>query len=294
MDLQLYENYPRSELIYQSIPQMLEEIPSILTDDDIVIYLINWGFGFGSAITVFIQNMYYLHSLNAKLLVLPHFSKNTTHFKYHDSSLHNSFFRYFQSIKTLDLQAKKVYFCHSTVLDEIPFFQDVIPSLSNPVNKRYIDCFRQWYQLRISITQIPAVKKRHRPLIGIHMRSYAQKVVHHQGYLHLSMKRRIAKLKRKLDHTFHKYDVFIMTDVTKYLKMAKKRFGKIHYLKHDHRVKDEDDSVPLLSQYIGLPLGLSFLHECYQLSFCDYIYLSLSNTQYMVNIINPNASISSY
>ena len=72
-----YENYPQKEPAYSSIEDCLAKNTNILTEDNIIIYLINWPNGFGSALTVFIQNSYYLHNVNNKLHILPMFSNNS-------------------------------------------------------------------------------------------------------------------------------------------------------------------------------------------------------------------------
>jgi hypothetical protein len=296
--LRLYENYPLNNEIHDSIDQLLSKYPNIRTDDHIVIYLINWGCGFGSALTVFIQNMYYLKQLNEKLVILPHFSNNTANFKYHDNTLNNSFFIYFKKNIHVDLNGCQIYFCKSSVLYNFGFFQDCIPSLNNPLNKKYITSFAQDYKLHINTTAVDQIIKKirthNRPLIGIHMRSYAQKLVHHTEYVKIQIEDRILALKKKLDKKYHKYNVFISTDVIKYIKLAKKHFKKVYYLKFINRIDSEDDSIPLLNQYTGFKLGSDILCECYGLTQCDQIYLSLSNIQYIINIIDVNAQIHEY
>jgi len=246
-------------------------------------------------LTVYIQNVAYLRSLNPRLTILPHFSCNSNNFKYHDTSYNNSFFLYFKSKTEINLKDHKIYFCHSIPQHNYIFFQDILPPLSDETNKRYIEQFRSQFELRLNTSQIDQYFSKIRsngfPLIGIHMRSLAQKKIHYGNKIFLSVYDQLGQIKEQLDKQYSNYNVFIATDVSMYIEYASKVFKNIYYLDFISRVPNEVDSIPHLSQYTGFKLGSDILYDCYALSKCDSCYLSNSNIPFIVNMIDTEVKI---
>jgi hypothetical protein len=149
-ELNKYENFPIGKsVIYNNIPEFLENI-DIGDKDNCIIYLLNWGCGMGSALSVFAQNSYYLLSINPKLHVLPDFCVNGGSFKYHEESLNNSFFKYFKYLRDIDnTTAHDIYFVKSVLLPDIIFFEREQPPLEQVNSKILISHFRENFQLRI-------------------------------------------------------------------------------------------------------------------------------------------------
>ena len=80
-----YENsISKDYIIYKDIYELLEMNPNIKTDNNIIIYLINWPAGFGSALIIFLVNALYLNNINNKLIIFPYYCINTNNFKYHE------------------------------------------------------------------------------------------------------------------------------------------------------------------------------------------------------------------
>jgi len=242
-----YENYPKGDPVYSSIDDCLEKNPNIITDDNIILYLINWPNGFGSALTVFIQNSYYLHGLNNKLHILPMFSINSSNFKYHDTNYHNTFFKYFKYtlLNTNIKDTYKVYYIQSSPVDKIPFFDHLLlPVMSHSPNREYINYFRSQFKLCIGNhirTYIHTIKQSGVPLIGIHVRSIAQKHAHWNEYLAKGIEDRLKGIKTSLDNTYEMYNVFIATDVNSYLTYSKSLFKSVYYLDFISRIDNEGD-----------------------------------------------------
>ena len=293
-----YENFPLNETkIYNNVDEFVSSTSSFKFETNTIIYLLNWGCGFGSALTVFIQNMYYLHTINKYVHVLPLFCTNTDSFKYHDVTLNNTFFKYYSyNISNIDMQHFKVYFIKSIPTSSIPFFTADLPPCNSSPNKEYIEHFNKYFTLRIGDhirEYINNIKSQSLPVIGIHIRSLAQKRAHCTSYLSKGIKARLTDLKIVLDTKFAKYNVFIATDVTFYINYAEEVFGKVHYIKDISRINNEDDSVPQLTN-TGTKLGNDILYDCLALSLCDTIYISNSNIPYIISTINPAARMIEY
>jgi hypothetical protein len=295
--LKEYENYSLDNyFIYDNIFDLIDSNQNIKTDNNILIYLINYSSGFGSVLTVFIQNDYYLKELNSNIITLPCYNTNTFNFKYHEPSYNNSFFLYFKyKNKDIDLSKYKIYFAKSNVIDNYPFFNSVFPTLSSDINKNYINYFRSKFEYIVNtnvVNYITTIK--YTTLIGIHIRSLAQKITHLQDYLNISIKDRLLNLKLKIDNNYSSYQIFIITDVSMYLNIAKEIFGTIYYLEDIARINTENDSIPELDNYTGYKLGSDILNECLCLSLCDKIYVSHSNIPYIISIMNPNIDMEEY
>jgi hypothetical protein len=310
-DLKLleYENYPIGKnKIYKDITELITNNHNILTDKNIIIYQLNWPCGMGSALTVFIENALYLEKINPNILSFPYFCLNTDTFKYHKKNLNNSFFMYFKYIKPeiLNLENYKIYFCNSTHIPNLKnysiqneFIGFTIPLLSNPSNFKFIHYFHDNFELKIGEnvkTYINSIKTNNNKLIGIHIRSKMQRIVHPEYFSNkeISLRERLVLLKKKLDEIYINYTVFIATDVSMYLINAKEVFGDINYLDFINRIDNEGDSLPQLTQYTGFKLGSDILYDCLSLSLCDTIYVAVSNIPYIVSMINPNINIDTY
>jgi hypothetical protein len=295
-----YENYKIDNSIYENINIFADEI--LLQNkkkDNIIVYLINWGCGFGSALTVFIQNAYYLHTINPNIHVFPMFSQNTLHFKYSDDSLNNTFFRYFKytSLPTnIDMEKYEIYFIKSSPTNRIDFFTSEFPPMKYSPSNIYISYFQDKYKLCIGDNiheYIKNIKQPNMPLIGIHMRSIAQKKVHNNKYLEVSIIDRIKQIKLQLDGLYACYQIFIATDTMLYLDYAKNVFSNIHYIDSICRINNEGDSIPQLN-LVGFKLGSDILYDCLALSLCDTIYISNSNIPFIISIINPMVNLIEY
>jgi hypothetical protein len=293
-----YENYPNTGEIYRNITECIIKNKDIYSEDNIVIYLINWGCGFGSALKVFMQNSYYLHSLNNRLHILPMFCKNTNNFKYHDISLHNTFFRYFKYTK-LDHNIKdhyKTYYIQSAPISEIPWFSRDLPPMKYSPSKEYIMHFINNFKIRIgdSIrTYISLLKTSSTPLVGIHIRSIAQKIIHYPSYTIKGISERLAELKGEIDKLYPSYSIFIATDVNKYIEYANEIFSDIKYLKDISRIDNEGDSIPQLHD-IGFKLGSDILYDCLALSLCDHVFITNSNIPGIISALNPDCKMTEY
>jgi len=295
---QPYENYPlNNNPVYRNINEFIECNKQFKDEDKIIIYLINWPSGFGSALTVFMQNMYYLHSINKTAHVLPMFCMNTRNFKYHDTSLNNSFFKYFSySVSHIDMSTHKIFFIYSMPIDGMPFFTGKIPPMQFSAAKEYICHFNKYFKVRIGdhiAGYINSIRSNSLPVIGIHIRSLGQKHAHCPWYLSKSIKDRLVDLKLVLDAKWKKYNVFIATDVNFYINYAEEVFGTVHYIRDISRINNEGDSIPQLSN-IGTNLGNDIIYDCIALSLCDEIGVSESNIPAIVSTFNPDARMIEY
>jgi hypothetical protein len=299
MLLRSFENYPVTSIPYDSVEKLVIANPAIRGGHNSLVFLINWGCGFGSALTVFIQNSYFLHLINPTIKVIPLFCKNTDHFKYHDSSLNNTFFRYFESkmiAGDINMKTQTIYFAHSVPIDSLPFFSAELPPIHHQPNDAYIGHFYDRFQLRIGqhITDyINTVRRPNIPLVGIHIRSIAQKQLHLQSYMVKDIKTRLREVKSALETDHVAYDVFIATDVSLYIDYAKAIFGEIHFIDSVSRIDNEGDSIPQLHD-VGFKLGSDILYDCLALSLCDKTYVSKSNIPFIVSFINPSVHLIEY
>ena len=290
--------------IYANIDTLLSNNLS-LYKEEAIIFLINIGSGFGSNLTVIVQNSLYLKSINPKLHCLGHFSINGVNFKYHESSYNNSFFLYFKYIHNIPINTK-YYFVNLHLLNTsfiIP--QSIINKNVDdiPINKIYSNYFKENYELNIGnniIENINKIKKNtNKPLIGIHIRSFAQ-VFHETKNINNTTENRILKLKNELDKKYIDYNIFIITDVYDYIHIIKNIFNKtsinIYYNEFISRIENHEngelygykDSIINLSEYTGIKLGSDILYDCISLINCDYYYTSITNISYITSFINKH------
>jgi len=289
-DLKDYENIPITDKIYENIKDLINNNDEIKTGGNIIINIVNGNSGLGSQLTLFMQNSYQLKELNPKIICLPHFSVNTLQFKYHDKNYNNSFFMYYKRKADItNLGDYKIYFVNAGISD-IPFFTSDIDTMKHEPNNKYISVFNNEYEYIKNNSVIKGISNIKKPLIGIHLRSIAQKVAHESEFLSVSYSDRLLKLKEKLDNELKEYSVFVMTDTNDYLELSKSIFGDIYYFDNVSRIDGQADIMNVLSEeQSGYKLGLDILNECFALSLCDKVYLTKSNILFIIATMNPNA-----
>ena len=279
-NLKKYENLSSYGYnIYKNIDILINKNPNILIDDNILIYFINWGYGFGSALTVFMSNQYKLNTINDKIICLPHFSVNTDYFKYHDIKYNNSFFLYFKYKNDININDKKIYFVKSYPTNL--FVNEIIPPMNDIINTKFIQLFNNNFNLIINNTwrsYIMNIKKKTNNLIGIHLRSSIRNIIENSELSsNFNLINTLIKYKNKFDSEYDDYKIFIASDTQLYINIS--------------RIESEDDSVPLLNNHMGYKLGSDILNDCYCLSMCDTVYVAPSNIIFIISIINPNINM---
>jgi hypothetical protein len=285
-----YENIPVGK-VHVDVIQLLQQNPNLRTDTQSIVFLKNNPCGFAASTIIILVNAYYLHSINPQLICLPLFCQNTANFKYHDTSLNNSFFLYFKYNHNLgDISNYNLYFVDVPIVPGADIVHKIPPMLYSP-NDALINYFRSNFTLRIGsdVVQYINTIKSTSPLVGIHMRSLGQKWAHHPEYCSLTMSQRIKALK----DTIHQDTVYVATDVHQYIDTAKQVFDTVHYLSDISRIHNEEDSIPQLKE-VGFKLGSDILRECLALSLCDVIYVSSSNIPFLVSILNPSCKMIEY
>lgn len=303
--MELYENYPINKHVYSCVCELLERHPN-LQHETAIIYLINWSYGFGSALIMYIQNAIFLKRFNKNLIVLPHYSNNTRNFKYHDDTLNNSFFKYFKCKNNMeiDVTTANVYFAKTVVLADEGKMSFQIPIKSNEINERFVDYFSNHYtpivnnNVKEYMDKIRETNKS-KPVIGIHIRSIAQKMLECNGYLQTDFENRLRDVKQKIENKYPNAVIFIATDVELYVTKMKELFGKdkennVYYLDYIKRIYNEGDSIPQLDKYRGYTLGSEIMDDCYALSLCDKIYVSNSNMPFLITLMNDTVKMEEY
>jgi len=292
--MESYENYPVTGHVYEHVYDLLEHNPSI-KEEKAIIFLVNWPYGFGSALTIHIQNEIFLNNINKNLTILPHYSNNSRNFKYHDKADHNSFFRYFKYKDSVDM-SRNIYFVKTAVFTTTPRIIYNMPFLSDATNREQVNYFLSKYTPILNEkvrTYIDSMKENNRPLIGIHIRSIAQKFMEDK-YLLISLDKRLQNLKKKIENQYPNAIIFTATDVNLYIDKMKTLFGQIHYLDYIKRIYNEGDSIPQLDRYCGSILGRDIMDECYALSLCDKVYMSNSNVPFIVTMMNQQVDMEEY
>ena len=79
--------------LYDNIHDLINN-NDIKNNKNIIIFLENWRCGFGSSLTIYLENVFIIKNINPDIIIIPHFSNNTNEFKYHDVTEINSFFSY--------------------------------------------------------------------------------------------------------------------------------------------------------------------------------------------------------
>ena len=292
-----YENVKVGS-IFNRIGELLSVIHS--EDGPIVVHLVNGNSGFGSQLTLFMQNLYYFHENYPNIICLPSFSQNADNFKYHESRYNNSFFLYFsRKIDIEDLPKYKQYFLTMGVIENYPFFGCGVPVMIHEPARMYIQHFNDNYELIKNpevIQQIGTIRE-NKKMVGIHIRSLAQKQVHYNGYLSIPIQERLQKVKEQLDASpdYDNYSVYIMTEVSSYIDIAKSVFSEVYYFENITRVDTEIDIMSSLPLHLsGYKLGSDITNECFALSLCDKIYVSNSNIIFLVSIMDQDIIMEEY
>lgn len=299
-ELNDYENISiGNNKIYESVPELLNNNKNIETGDNIIVNIINGNSGFGSQLTLFMQTLHYFKNVvNPNIICLPHFSINADNFKYHNKKHNNSFFLYFKKRTDIsNLQNYSQYFVNArtNVLENYPFFKGDIPVMNNPTNKSFIDLFSSNYDFKKNHDVEKQINEIKKPLIGIHIRSIAQKRTHDTEYLNTSTKDRLLTVKNKCDKEYGEYSIFIASDTNPNIELAKTIFNDIYYFDNITRIDNDGDIIASLTgDETGYKLGSDILNECFGLSMCDKTFLSNSNILFITSTMNPNINMEEY
>jgi hypothetical protein len=198
----------------------------------------------------------------------------------------------------INLSNYKIFFLNAQLLNDIPFITGKIPAMNYEPDKQYITNFINEYELIKNQEIIDNINKlkSEKPIFGIHMRSYAQKKIHNLE-TNMSIENKLIKLKEKLDLENNDYSIFIASDVNSYINYAKSIFKKdVYFIENTTRVdNDEYDIISYLGEENnGYKLGSDILFECLAMSICDKVYVTISNIQYLISIMNPNIIMEEY
>jgi hypothetical protein len=281
-----------------SVQDLFRQNPTLRHERDAVIYLVNWPCGFGSAIQIHLSNAQYIHSINPDIIVIPLFNKNSDHFKYHDETLNNSFFSYFNR-PPIDVAGKRFFWAHATPILDRQEYKFRLP-IGCPFNEGLRREFVWTPRLNLHEKArefVSGIRTDGRPLVGVHVRAFAQKQQEYARYAASStVKQRLDALKTRLDQTYSDgYDVFVATDVDYYIEGVKTVFGGVHWNPDIARVAyGHTDSIPTLAINPGIKLGDDILLDCLVLGMCDAVFVGPSNIPLLVWLLNPDAVISDY
>jgi hypothetical protein len=305
-DMKWYENIPASN-IYTKIDDLLNDNINLFYEEAIV-FLVNTNTGFGSQLTLLIQNALYLKTINNNLHCLGHFSQNGENFKYHDDSVNNSFFLYFKYLKPIPENTKYYFVSVDLICDKYPFVYphlfDVVNVDDIAINRHYSYFFKKNYAVKLenftsTIERVNEIKRiSNKPLIGIHMRSIAQYYIEHPSR-DMTVEMRFSKIKEILDNKYVDYNVFISTDVENYITKCKDIFinSSVFYNNCISRIDDHGDgitgelygykdSVIYLNKFTGYKLGADIIKDCLSLINCDYYYTSITNVTFITSFLN--------
>ena len=289
----------------KSLDELLSN-PSFIKCKTPIIYYKNGGSGFGSQLTLFTQFIECISKSipnDSNAICIPWFAFNSNGFKYAEPGVMNSFFLYFKAINHNELSERiknieNIFvFNNPNPIDSCtPFVKTNVPLMAIPQNKAQIMSFRNHFKLKIGNDIRNEMKNiKIRPLIGVHLRSDAQKIAHEMEYLQKgTAMQRFSNLKKTLDEKYKTgYSVFIATDTNLYLKNAKEIVkDNLYFIDNITRAEGEVDSMPSIEKG-GYELGCNILSDCLALSLCDEIYISPSNIMYIVCYIgdDPNINI---
>lgn len=302
-----YENIKPS-FIYDNVKTLLLENPTLYKKEAIV-FCVNEEGGFGCQLTILVQYGLYFKSINPKLHCLGCFCVNGSSFKYHDETNNNSFFMYFNYIKQIDTRAE-CYFIRSRNDDGMyPFIQpqnvDGLNVDSIDINREYSMFFKEHFRLKIGenvINEMKTLKENtKKPLIGIHLRSILQILVHPFGR-DINIVDKLQKIKLQLDNKYNNtYDIFFVTDVSDYINILVELFRgtnvRIYYNKFISRIKNHvgekyterggyNDSIINLGEYTGFKLGSDILYDCLSLIYCDCYFVSITNVAFIASFLS--------
>jgi hypothetical protein len=290
-----YENIEVNKTIYYNIDNLLNENPNIYKEESII-FCLNSNSGFGSQLSLLLQTGLYFQTINHNIHCLGHFNKNYDNFKYHDKSCINSFFLYFKYLKNISENINYYFIDISSVINEnkFKFIQPISIEGSKlddiPINKMYFDFFKQNFKLIIGNhikNNIEFIKtETNLPVIGLHIRSMYQLLIHRNNRNWESIEQKILQIKDILDKKYEKYNVFFVTDVLEYIDIAKQIFNNIncnlYYNNNINRIKDgTTDSICKLDEFTGFKLGSDIIYDCLSLINCDEYYVSKTNIAFI-------------
>lgn len=301
-----YENI-QPNIVYNDVYNLLRFNPN-LSSEEAIIFFINNNNGFGSNLTILVQNSLYFKNINPKLHCLGHFSINACNFKYHEYSHKNSFFLYFNYLKNIP-ENTKYYFVMSDFLNNFPFIEPQnINGLSidnKKINYLYSSYFKEHFKVKIGehiSNNINNIKKESNlPLIGLHIRSLAQILCQQTNE---TIENRILKIKNEFDKKYTNYNIFLATDVTEYIEIAKNIFKEtnvnVYYNDFISRINSHGDGsngllhgyndsiINIDNKYAGFKLGSDIIFDCLSLINCDFYYVSITNIAFITSFINYN------
>jgi hypothetical protein len=245
-------------------------------------YLKNWPCGFGSALCIVLENIFYFNKYN--ITIFPMWNNNSVHFKYSDG--YNNCFNYFFDDNKQSLLESS---------DNLPVIYPDVPILwgqpySTSLDEHSVICsiFRDRFKLKDFLyTKANNILKRSTFTFSLHLRSNAQKRYHNLSGI-LDIKNILIKLQTK----YGKDAVpFIATDVTSYLDICLEYFPNAIFNPNCFRVKTDNlDSVPEMTD-ASVKYGEEILIDLIGLSRGETIYMSESNILALLYIIcNKTAS----
>ena len=304
-----YENIKPTN-VYENIGLLLQQNPDLYTKESIV-FCVNGNSGFGSQLTVLVQNALYLQSINQSIHCLGCFCINNENFKYHDEKNDNSFFMYFKYLKQLEDENIKHYFVRAELINNYPFIEPQSKEGLNvdciEINKTFSCFFKSNFQLKIGdhiinkLTYIKDITKK--PLIGIHIRSILQIIAHSYGR-NVDIKQKLQTIKNQLDIKYNNnYNIFFVTDVSDYFNIVKSVFEnsniKIFYNGFVSRIKNDigekhtggggyNDSIINLGEHTGFKLGSDIIYDCLSLIHCDFYFVSVTNIAFITSFFSFN------
>ena len=301
-----YENI-KPDIVENDIQSLIRKNPNLNTEEAII-FFINNDNGFGSNLTLIVQNSLFMKNINSKLHCLGHFSVNGCNFKYHEPSYNNSFFLYFNYLKNIP-ENTKYYFVKLDYLGFFPFIMSQSINNSNvddiEVNRVYSSYFKRNFKVKIGeeiMNNINNIKKETNiPLIGLHIRSLAQILLQQSNE---TIENRILKIKNEFDKKYINYNIFLITDVSEYIEIVKTIFKEkninIYYNNFINRIQNHGDGssgllrgyndsvINIDNKYTGFKLGSDIIFDCLSLIHCDYYYVSITNIAFITSFINNN------
>jgi len=245
--------------------------------EETIFLLINWPYGFGSALLSFLENIDKLSKYNIHLF--PYWILNSNNFKYSTDSI-CSFNIYFTDNKNIEEYINKNYniiFVYSDI--------SVINGCATLCDDSYVNTIRKTFNNRFKIndniinTYNDMFNEEY--AFSIHLRSNFQKNLHDPNNL-----LNITNICNNLQKIYNTNTIpFIATDVKEYLNLFLEYFPLAHYNKDAFRIDDDTcDSMPL----VNIPhtkYGIEIMIDIIGLSKGRKVYLSNSNIEACVKMI---------
>jgi hypothetical protein len=246
-----------------------------------VIYLQNWGCGFGSALVCLIDNMVYLKRNNID--VIPLWNNNTNEFKY--SNGFDDCFKEIFDDKYIIRKNANIIYVNSNLPHILPELESRptsnLTNVKNEFNNRF-SIKQKYYDRFNELVQGKEIT------FSIHLRSNYQKRIHYNNNQ--------LNIQKIVDYLYKKYGKdctpFIATDVELYLDYFLLYFPNAIYNKNSFRCYgDRLDSVPLIKE-VGVKHAEDVILDIIGLSKGNDIYMSESNFYILVKfLIDDNKQI---